>query len=160
MSEIAPLYIDRYDISEMNYRVIYAITKGLTGKPPEQKIYSIKIYPRIIQIAEDFEHYSDEIPGFSDDEDVYEFAETHYMDVLNDIREISGLQDIDTWDYIKSFKEFWMSKKLPDSYDFFMDAINLGFCSTDGRKLVAKFLCYYAITETFKKIVELYKGQQ
>ena len=158
---IKPLMVNSNDLSEMNRAVINKIADYLTDETDvnySERNGKIKLFPRIIQLALEFEHSADDIPGFNDNDDIYEFAFLIYDDVLNDIREISGIMGIDTWEYI-SQNEFWMWETKPDSYDFYMDAINCGMIISDNRKLVAKFLVWYAVSETFKKIVELYKGQ-
>ena len=160
ITNIEPIIVDSDDLSLMNKAVIEVISEDLSDISCKEKNGKYKIFPLIIRFALDFEHDDDiqGVPGFFDSDDSYSFAYYNCNEILNDIAEISEIMGIDPWEYI-SKNIFWTWENKPTSYEFYINAINCSYCVTEERKTVAKFLTYYAVSETFKKIKYLYTGK-
>ena len=152
------MIVDSDDLSLMNKAVIEVISEELSDTSYKEKNGKYKIFPRIIQLALDFEQNVQDIPGFYDNDDSYSFAYYNCNEILNDIAEISEIMGIDPWEYI-SKNIFWTWENKPTSYEFYINAINCSYCVTEERKTVAEFLTWYAVSETFKKIKYLYTGK-
>lgn len=154
------------DLTEVNRIVIKYISDNLSDECIIDKEDNITIFPKIIQIAENYDKYDRDIPGFYSHSDSYKFAHDFYYEIMEDIRNNAKLENKSVFEYVRSFKDFWMWEKRPkEDYAFFYDLFSLrDTLPTDESfnevKTLADFLSYYALRMAFDRIVELINKKQ
>lgn len=147
--------INSDNLSDVLRDFLKKISRGIENGYFEQNNI-VRVSKDVLNILDNFHGDLLNLPCFKTTDDVYDYAVEHCTDILNYIISESKLKNIDPWEYIKSYDDYWESEEtMLDSYTFYINASNLytGILNEE-RKQIAYFLTYYVVSETIKHCLD------